>query len=332
LDASDGVSTKFLARVGVRSELRIEGVYERKARRRLRLHCTNCEVKGSSLVPVTVVATNRAPAKPWTVPKHKLKVEESKEGAILNTGRESKVTIRGATLACLFAVGVSAVQAPPSVSPGGVLNAASYAVGAPLAPGSIVAVLGSFPLSATADAQATPLPTSLLGLSIRLDTGASAPLFFASSGQVDFQVPWEMSEQTSFSLTAVAAGQTSAPQTVDLAPFAPGIFTVNAQGTDQGAIIDNFSYQLIDPSNPATAGSTFVQIYCTGLGAVTNQPPSGSPVPSGPPYATTTTTPTVTIGGVAAPVLFAGLAPGFVGLYHLSYAPRQACDCRTGRG
>jgi len=222
-----------------------------------------------------------------------------------------------ATLACSVAFGINAA-AQPSISPGGVLNLATYGSGAAVAPGSIAAVLGSFPVSATAGALAEPLPTSLSGLALQFGTNLSGPLFFVSSGQVNLQVPWELAGQSQTSLTAAAAGQTSAPQPVSLASFAPGIFATNGQGTGQGAILDNFSYRLVDPSNPATAGSTFVQIYCTGLGAVTNQPLTGSPALASPPFATTTTTPTVTIGGVSAPVLFAGLAPGFVGLYQVN--------------
>jgi uncharacterized protein (TIGR03437 family) len=82
---------------------------------------------------------------------------------------------------------------------------------------------------------------------------------------------------------------------------------MNGQGIGQGAILDT-SYRLVDSSNPASAGSAILQIYCTGLGAVTYQPPSGSP-PGGQ-LSQTTTTPTVTIGGVQAQVLFSGLAPG----------------------
>jgi uncharacterized protein (TIGR03437 family) len=89
---------------------------------------------------------------------------------------------------------------------------------------------------------------------------------------------------------------------------------MNGQGTGQGAILDT-SYSLVHSSNPAIASSTILQIYCTGLGAVTNQPPSGSP--PGDQLSQTTTTPTVTVGGAQAQVLFSGLAPGSVGEYQV---------------
>jgi uncharacterized protein (TIGR03437 family) len=113
-------------------------------------------------------------------------------------------------------------------------------------------------------------------------------------------------------------GQTSAAQTVNLATYAPGIFAINGEGTGPGAIQDA-NYNLVTPSNPATAGTTVVLIYCTGLGPVTNQPATGAPAPSDPnSLAETPTKPTVMIGGAAANVLFSGLTPGEVGLYQIN--------------
>jgi uncharacterized protein (TIGR03437 family) len=146
--------------------------------------------------------------------------------------------------------------------------------------------------------------------------GTQAPLFFADVGQVNFQVPWELVGQSQTSLTAVLNGQSGAGQIVSLAPFSPGIFSTNSQGSGQGAIL-NSSYVLVNSSNPATAGSTVVQIYCTGLGAVSNRPATGSPAASSP-LSMTTTTPTVTIGGAQATVSFSGLAPGSVGSYQVN--------------
>ncbi|MGA2770097.1 MAG: IPT/TIG domain-containing protein [Bryobacteraceae bacterium] len=201
----------------------------------------------------------------------------------------------------------------PSISPGGVVNAASSVSGA-IAPGSIASAYGSFPLSAPSQASGAPLPISLSGLSMQFG-GKQTPLYYASAGQVNLQVPWEVTGQTQATLTATLGGQTSVAQTVNLAPFAPGIFSMNGQGTGQGAILDS-QYGLVGSSNPASVGDV-IQIYCTGLGAVTNQPPTGFP-DSGSPLSETTTTSTVTIGGASAQVLFSGLAPALVGLYQVN--------------
>ena len=206
-------------------------------------------------------------------------------------------------------------MAVPTVNAGGALNAASYA-GAPLAPGSIVAVYGNFLLGAPSQSFALPLPTSLSGLSLQFGN-VTAPLFYASGGQVNLQVPWGLAGQATSPLSATLNGQTGAAETVQLAAYSPGIFTMNAQGTGQGAILDA-SYRLVDDFNPAVPGSAVLQIFCTGLGPVTNQPPSGSPAPTGPSLSETTKTPTVTVGTVPANVLFSGLAPGYVGLYQVN--------------
>jgi len=130
------------------------------------------------------------------------------------------------------------------------------------------------------------------------------------------QVPWELAGLLQTSVTVTLNGETSVPQTVNLTTYAPGIFTMNAQGSGQGAILDS-SYRLLDSSNGASRGNTVALIFCTGLGPVYNQPPTGAPAPSKP-LAGTTTTPIVTIGGVPAMVSFSGLAPGYVGLYQVN--------------
>lgn len=203
-----------------------------------------------------------------------------------------------------------------SITSGGVVNDASYT--APVAAGSIAAAFGDFLLAAPATGNSPPLPTNLSGLSLQFGDGVLAPLFFASTGQVNLQVPWELAGQSQTTLTATLNGQVSAAQTVSLATFAPAIFSMNAQGTGQGAILDALSYVLVDSTHPATAGSTYVSIYCTGLGPVTNQPATGAAGPSSP-LSWTTTTPTVTIGGMPATDLeFYGLAPGYAGLYQVN--------------
>jgi len=203
----------------------------------------------------------------------------------------------------------------PSINPGGVVSAASYA--AAVAPGSIASVFGTFLLGSTTTASGAPWPTTLSGLSMQFGGKYMAPLYSVSAGQVSLQVPWELAGQAQTSLTVSMSGQTSIPQAANVVPFAPAIFATNAAGTGQGAILENTSYRLVDSSFPAVAGSTYVQIYCTGLGAVTNQPASGAAAPSNP-LSWTTATPTVTIGGVPAVVSFSGLVAGTIGLYQVN--------------
>jgi len=202
----------------------------------------------------------------------------------------------------------------PSINNGGAVNGASSAR-QPVAPGSVASVYGSFLVNSLSTESSSPLPINLGGVSLEFGGGLSAPLFAVSASEVIFQVPWELAGQTQASISAMVDGQISGPQTMLLTPFSPGIFSTNGLGTGQGEILDASS-RLVDSSNPATAGSTIVRIYCTGLGPVTNQPQSGSP-PLSNQLSETTTTPIVTIGEVQAQVLFSGLAPGSVGQYEV---------------
>jgi uncharacterized protein (TIGR03437 family) len=205
----------------------------------------------------------------------------------------------------------------PQINAGGVVNGASYT--APVAPGSIADVFGDFFLTAGSPDTDLPLVTSLQNLSFQFGGGTLAPLYFVSGGQVNLQVPWELAGQSTATLTGTLNGTTGASQTVNVAPFAPAIFTMNSQGTGPGAILDSL-FNLVDSNNPATAGTTTILIYCTGLGAVSaNQPATGAAASlNAGELAPTSTTPTVTIGGLTANVSFSGLAPGFVGLYQVN--------------
>lgn len=223
--------------------------------------------------------------------------------------------VAGTGSGLLFSATITTTPEPiPSINSGGVVNVASYA--APVAPGSIAAAFGNFLLSSPVGATTSPLPISLAGLSLQFGGGVQAPLFFASGGQVDLQVPWELSDQSQTTLTATLDDNSSSAQAVNLSSFAPAIFSQNSEGSGQGAIL-NASYQLVDASNPATAGVTYLLIYCTGLGPVSNEPVSGYPASSSQ-LAETPTTPMVSVGSVPAQVLFSGLAPGYVGLYQVN--------------
>jgi len=211
----------------------------------------------------------------------------------------------------------------PQINAGGVVNGASYT--APVVPGSIASVYGAFSLTSTSIDTDLPLDTSLQNLSFEFGGTAgfgsvgAAPLFYVSGAQANLQVPWEAAGQTGVTLAAALNGAAGASQTVNVAAFAPAIFTLDESGTGPGAI-QNSSYQLVNGSNPAIAGTTYIFIYCTGLGAVSaNQPATGFPASLDPTkLAPTSNQVTVTIGGITENAEWAGLAPGFVGLYQVN--------------
>jgi uncharacterized protein (TIGR03437 family) len=96
----------------------------------------------------------------------------------------------GLTLLAASILSVSAQTTEPAIAPGGIVDAASYS--GTVAPGSIAAVYGSFPLNSPAQALSVPLPTSLSQLSMQFAGGQPAPLFYVSAGQVNIQIPWEL--------------------------------------------------------------------------------------------------------------------------------------------
>jgi uncharacterized protein (TIGR03437 family) len=214
----------------------------------------------------------------------------------------------------------------PRINAGGVVNGASFSKQG-LAAGSIVSLFGANLASSSAAASTTPLASSLGGVAVTL-SGIRAPLFYVSPSQINFQVPWELQGQTQASVSATADGIPSPGETIGLASFSPGIFTLNPSG--QGAILIAGTADVAAPSGSIPGRSTrpvkrgeYLSIYCTGLGAVTKRPASGAPSPSNP-LSTTTATPSVTFGGVPAVVSFSGLAPGFVGLYQVNVQVPQS--------
>ena len=70
-------------------------------------------------------------------------------------------------------------------------------------------------------------------------------------------------------------------------------------------------------SRPVRVGE-YISIFCTGLGSVTHEPATGVPAIYDPPSLTDTSPLVVSIGGVATPVAFSGLAPGDIGMYQVN--------------
>jgi uncharacterized protein (TIGR03437 family) len=215
-----------------------------------------------------------------------------------------------------FTVSGSVTSGAPSISANGFVSAASFAP-APnnqLAPGQIVSIFGqNFTAATSADASTIPLPTQLGPQNTSITAcGKSLPLYSVFPGQINAQVPLECATTGSVTATVTAGGQTSS-QTFSLAPAAPGIFTINASGAGDGIIL-HANNSLVSSTSPATAAETVV-IYATGLGPTTPVFATGTAANT----ANNTTLPvTVTIGGKAATVMYAGLTQSLVGLYQVN--------------
>jgi uncharacterized protein (TIGR03437 family) len=205
---------------------------------------------------------------------------------------------------------------PPSIRPNlGVVDAASYAP--VLTPGELGTIFGYSLANASAGAGSLPLTNSLGGTQVAIG-GVPAPLLYVSPSQINFQVPWELALQSQATVAVAtpfgASSARTAALTVNLHAVAPAIFAANGSGNGQGDVI-SLQGQLAAAATPVTRGQ-YVMIYCSGLGAVSNQPATGAAAVDA--SSTTIRTPSVTIGGVQASSNFAGLAPGYVGVYQVN--------------
>ena len=155
---------------------------------------------------------------------------------------------------------------------------------------------------------------TVFGIVLILEIGlTSSPLF---------AVCVESVEPKSVSVGA-AGGLVNAVQvqTEDLATFPDSCDTqdANSSGSGQGLVFaaTDTGLVLAEAATPTKAGDVVV-IWCAGVGEVDQPVTAGEGAPSSPPLAKTADTVTVTIGGIDATVQFAGLAPGFTGLYHVN--------------
>jgi len=153
--------------------------------------------------------------------------------------------------------------------------------------------------------------------------GREMPLFYAGNQQINAQVPAELTPGSTASIVVTVNGVAAAPDQVTVSSAQPGIFTLNQQGTGQGAILISNTDFFAAPAGsvpsknarPANRGE-FITVYCTGLGATTPPVPSGTQTP-GSPLSRVDNAVTATIGGLEASISFAGLAPGFAALYQV---------------
>jgi len=195
-------------------------------------------------------------------------------------------------------VSMAQVSTPwPQFMPAGLFNAATFQQDA-LAPGSLVSLFGN----------------NLNGATVQFD-GIPAFVFYNSSSQLNLQVPWELEGKSSTAVTVTANSITSAPQAVAVGPADPGIFSLGAPQGGQGAIV-TLAGIVVDANSPAHAGD-YLEIYANGLGPVNSPPQSGAVAISSPPSKLIGNL-VATIGGVPASVVFAGLAPGYIGLYQVN--------------
>lgn len=208
-----------------------------------------------------------------------------------------------------------------TVKPFTAVSAASFAAAAPLAAGVIAAGFGQG-LSERIELAPSdgPLPTTLAMRSVVVkdstDAEFPAPLWFVSPGQINFLVP-DAAATGPATVSVVSPEETVASGTVQLDRTAPAVFTMNNDGRGVPAAIEildtpgeprSWRYVFTPGCTPGACApvpldlgsegsQAFLEIYGTGI----RNRPSLSSV-------------TATVGGVDAPVEYAGPVAGMMGL------------------
>jgi acid phosphatase type 7 len=187
---------------------------------------------------------------------------------------------------------------PPLVAPNGVLNAGDYSTG--IAPGSLVSLFGQNFALRPASAATFPLPESLGGITASAN-GIAVPLLYVSPGQINFQMPFNVSGQVNLQIRT-ANGVASA--SVNVVPTAPSLL---AMATQNG---------LISSTSPVQPGS-YVTLYVTGLGTPTSPVATGQAAPGkAVPVAANVL---VLLGDTIIVPSYAGMAPGFAGVNQINF-------------
>jgi uncharacterized protein (TIGR03437 family) len=224
-------------------------------------------------------------------------------GANASTVRSTTVQIGGKSVVLTQA----AAQGGPAIA--SVVNGASYAP--QIAPGSWMTITGTN-LSATtriwtgADFLGSGLPVQLDGVSVTVN-GLPAFVYYVSPTQLNVLAP---DDATAGKVTVMVSNTLGASNTftVDHEVVSPAFFLFTAKYPAavhlSGVLVG--SAGLIAGANfaPAAPGET-IELFATGFGLTSPPSPSATILAQAVPLATTLS---VTIGGMPAKVLFAGLA------------------------
>jgi uncharacterized protein (TIGR03437 family) len=190
-----------------------------------------------------------------------------------------------------------------------------------IAPGSWATIIGSNLTKNTRTWRADEivsgvLPTQLDGTSVTID-GKPAAVYYISPTQLNVQAPSD-NNSGAVNVQVVNNGLTSASFSAQLQPVSPAFFLWNGVY----AVATRTDFSLVGKpglfSNattvPAKPGDIII-LWGTGFGA-TNPPVPSDQVVTGAPALVAN--PSVTVGGVTAPLISAVLSPGNAGLYQIA--------------
>ena len=247
---------------------------------------------------------------------------------ILNGDQAKSRSLRAAcrlapkVLVAMSVWGTLTAQTKPAINKGGIISIAGPVASQGMTPGGWVSIYGTN-LSATtrewngADFSGNNLPTHLDDVSVLVD-GRSAFVSYISPSLINLQVPDDPNIGL-VSVTVTNRNGTSAPEMVNMAPYAPRFKTfdqyVAAQHSDSSLVSPVGKYS---GSTPAKPGET-IAIYAVGFGPANPARPAGQFITASP--VSEAGKLNVLIGGAQAVISYAGLiGPG---LYQINAAVPQ---------
>ena len=203
----------------------------------------------------------------------------------------------------------------PVLTSTGIANGASFLGGA-VAPGEIVTIygtgIGPSTLATLTLDNLGNVSSALAGTTVTFN-GRPAPLLYVSASQLSAIVPYGLTAAAQLQVTY--NGVASNTVTVPVVEASPALFTLNASGTGQAAVL-NQGGTVNSAINAAAQGSVVV-LYGTGEGETNPAGVDGQFASTV--YPKPVLPVTVTVDGKAATVLYAGAAPQQVaGLFQLN--------------
>jgi len=214
----------------------------------------------------------------------------------------------------------------PQLSVGGVVSASAFGEFTSVSPGSWIEIYGaSLAVDARgwtqSDFNGNNAPTFLDGTSVTF-AGQQAFISYISPGQVNALVPSNVPTGTQQLIVTNPAGASSAVSVtvnaVEPGLLAPPSFNIGGVQYVTALVYPDGAFALptgaMSGARPAVPGDVLT-LYGVGFGPVTPSIPAGELVQESNSLALNFQ---VSIGGQPATVLYAGLAPGFTGLYQVN--------------
>lgn len=218
----------------------------------------------------------------------------------------------------LFVCALSAQSpGPPKYTDASIVHGATFTSG-PFAGNTFISIFGEDLAWSTrrvtqTDVRANRLPTALGGVQVLIGP-TLAYLVFVSPTQINALVSSDLTDGD-YSVRVLRDSWAGPQATLGVRSAAPGLFMLE----DGYPVLTRPDGTLVDQGNPARPGS-IVTIWATGLGRTTPESLPGE-LPRGAALLTRFAELEIRLNGVKTDIsniLYAGLAPGFAGLYQIN--------------